>query len=228
MKTRCLNWLLTLGLAISSQAAVQTFTWSTGFANGGVIPDGDINGWQDTRTVSGFLGGDLITDVNVQLNISGGYNGDLYGYLVHSSGFAVLLNRVGRTSGNTYGYGDAGFTGVWLSDQGSVDIHNYGGNHGAAVGPGTWQPDARATDPATVLDTDARTAYLSGFNNLGPNGQWTLYFADLSPVYQSQITGWSLEITAVPEPVTMALGIFGVLFGAVQGVRYLRRKTVVG
>ena len=30
------------------------------------------------------------------LNLSGGWNGDLYAYLVHNSGFAVLLNRVGR------------------------------------------------------------------------------------------------------------------------------------
>jgi hypothetical protein len=44
--------------------------------------------------------GPTITDVNVGLQLSGGWNGDLYAYLVHSSGFAVLLNRVGRGTGN--------------------------------------------------------------------------------------------------------------------------------
>jgi hypothetical protein len=50
---------------------------------------------------------------------------------------------------------------------------------------------------------------------MDPNGAWTLFFADLSGGGSpTRIQTWELEITAVPEPVNVALGIFGGLFGA--------------
>ena len=112
--------------------------------------------------------------MDVTLNISGGYNGDLYCYLTHGSGFSVLLNRVGQTSLNPGGYGDTGFA-VTLSDLAATDIHNYQ-TVGYALNAngqlmGTWQPDGRTADPATVLDTATRSAFLSSFNTLSPNGQ---------------------------------------------------------
>jgi len=110
--------VLLLALAHPAQADfVQTF--NTGFQNGGVVPDGSLTGWSDTRNVTGA--GGAITDVNVTLSLSGGWNGDLYAYLVHNSGFAVLLNRVGRATGNPTGYGDAGTgpSGVTLSLDGT-------------------------------------------------------------------------------------------------------------
>ena len=103
---RCWRW------RVPAQADfVQTF--NSGFQNGGVIPDGQLTGWTDTRSLAGAAG--QITDVSVTLNLSGGWNGDLYAYLVHGSGFAVLLNRVGRDTGNAAGYGTAGMN-VTLSD----------------------------------------------------------------------------------------------------------------
>src|SRR5437764_750391 len=81
--------------------------YNSGFASGGNIPDGSFIGMQDTRTLTG-VPFNTIQDVNVRLNVSGGWNGDLYAYLVHSSGFAVMLNRVGRSSSSSFGYGDSG------------------------------------------------------------------------------------------------------------------------
>ena len=54
---------------------------------------------------------------------------------------------------------------------------------------------------------------LSSFTG-NPNGAWTIFFADMasgpgSPASTSTLVGWSLEITAVPEPANVALGIFG-------------------
>ena len=47
--------VLLLALARPAQANfVQTF--NTGFQNGGVIPDGSLTGWSDTRTLSGAAG----------------------------------------------------------------------------------------------------------------------------------------------------------------------------
>src|ERR1041384_8262913 len=115
MKKQILTGLMAIGFAGAAHATLFTYTWNSGFNNGGVVPDGNAAGWSDTRTISDIFPvpdvdhNDTIVDVNVRLNISGGYNGDLYGYLVHSSGFAVLLNRVGKTSTDAFGYGDAGF-----------------------------------------------------------------------------------------------------------------------
>ncbi|MBM3880824.1 MAG: hypothetical protein FJ387_14090 [Verrucomicrobia bacterium] len=103
------------GVVPADQTKIENVTLiltsNSGFQNNGLIPDNNVNGWSDTRTLSS-ISDNLITDVNVTLNISGAeevaFNGDLYGYLVHSSGFAVLLNRVGRSAGNLDGFGDDG------------------------------------------------------------------------------------------------------------------------
>src|SRR2546423_342903 len=80
-----------MSLAPMVRADFYTTSFSSGFANSGSIPDGSLIGMQDTRTLSG-LTFNSISDVDVHLTISGSWNGDLYGYLVHSSGFTVLLN----------------------------------------------------------------------------------------------------------------------------------------
>ena len=52
-RTTLMIAVLLLALARPAQADfVQTF--NTGFQNGGVIPDGSLTGWTDTRTVSGL------------------------------------------------------------------------------------------------------------------------------------------------------------------------------
>jgi hypothetical protein len=44
----------------------------------------------------------------VQLDITGRFNGDSYAYLIDPQGqVAILLNRLGVTSGNAFGCGDA-------------------------------------------------------------------------------------------------------------------------
>ena len=47
-----------------------------------------------------------------------------------------------------------------------------------------------------------------------PNGEWALFFADRSPGGTSTVLGWGLEVKAVPQPVNLALGIFGVLLAS--------------
>ena len=49
-------------------------------------------GFPDTRSVN-IPGVDEIESVTVNLNFTGGWNGDLYAHLVHGSGFLVLFNR---------------------------------------------------------------------------------------------------------------------------------------
>jgi subtilisin-like proprotein convertase family protein len=179
---------------VVSARLCESFAWAVDAD----IPDNDANGLADTRTVATAIG--ALDDVNVTLVVSNGWNGDLYAYLVHDSGFAVLLNRVGRTGADPLGYDDAGMA-VTFDDQTTNDVHLYrltlNGSHAVPLaGPLTnsWAPDARASDPATVLDTDSRTEFLSSFNGLNPNGPWTLFIADVSPVDTSHLVSWGLEL----------------------------------
>ena len=219
MKLKATFLALALLMSVSAHAAL--FTLSSGALNT-AVPDGNVNGLQSTLTFNDAYF-DNVLDVNVRLNISGGYNGDLYAYLTHGSGISILLNRTGRTGANSFGYGDAGFN-ITLDDAAATDIHNYGGNGGAQL-TGTWQPDARNVNPATVLTTDARTAFLNAFNGLDANGGWTLFIADVSGGDVSTLVSWELDITAVPEPTTVALGFLGGVLALGGGLRAWRRRA---
>jgi hypothetical protein len=225
---------LLLGLVGSAQAAV--YTYSSGFANGGVIPDADPNGWTDTRTISDLNPYAYITDIKVGLNISGGFNGDYYAQLTYTpatgggSGFAVLLNRIGVTAGNNFGYANPGMS-VTLDDSASANIHNYGGG-GSGVATGTCQSDGRTINPnssGVAFDAATPTATLAnmGSQNLNANGTWTLFFADMSAGEQGTLTSWSLDLTVIPEPVNVALALLAggaILF---QLGRFLRSRRLV-
>jgi subtilisin-like proprotein convertase family protein len=215
-KTLLLGALLTV--ALTTHASVYSF--SSGTLNQS-LADANPAGYASSITASGIVDNvadDTIVDVNVTLNISGGYNGDLYGYLVSPDGaLAVLLNRTGRTSGNAFGYADAGFN-VTLDDSASTDIHNYGGNGGSQL-TGSFIPDGRNVNPTTVLNTDTQSALLAALNGGNGNGTWTLFLADMSGGDVSTLVSWGFTVDVVPEPTTWALLIFGsaaALFGAVR------------
>jgi hypothetical protein len=148
-------------------AAQLAFDFSIGLPDGGQIPDGNLAGWSDTRTLSGLPSGSIL-DLNVRLSVSGGYNGDLCGYLTHGSGFTILVNRVGRTASNPFGYENAGLS-VTFDDEavGSADIHSYQNMGGYSVfGGAVWRPDARcqscdgARNPCTQRLPGARSSGL--------------------------------------------------------------------
>jgi subtilisin-like proprotein convertase family protein len=187
------------------------------------VPDGNAVGVYDTQVVTSTQ--TSISSLTVTLNMTGDYNGDLYVYLQHGSGFSVLLNRPGRDNGSFLGYGDSGFD-ITLSGSAANDIHTYRTSVTPSPGlklTGSWQPDGRDVNPSTVLSGSPRTAGLDLFQGLDPNGQWTLFAADLSNGGTSEITSWGLQITAVPEPQSIALVVGGVLLG----FGLLRRKRNV-
>lgn len=225
-KTTFVIAVLLLALARSAQADfVETFT--TPFVNGEVIPDGSLTGWSDTETVSAPELSS-IENLTVTLNLSGGWNGDLYAYLVHSSGpntgFAVLLNRVGVASGNSAGYG-ASVMDVTFSDAGLQNIHFVP----VPTTGGTYQPDGRNISPLTAAATLGSTTPstpLSSFDGVNLNGSWTLFIADVSAGDVSTITSWGLDITAVPEPRSVVEGGIAALFlGVLIGLYRLKQAT---
>jgi hypothetical protein len=234
--------LFVAGIAVHG----QLLTSETYQFTGGSLPmsatDGGTVPVSDTRIILSNIG--EIRDVNVSFTLTnpnpgGAFNGDFYASLTHSSGFAVLLNRVGVRSGSTpdemAGYGDNGFS-VTLDDQAANgDIHTYrmqlplvpgglaGGSHGTPVDPayvlpltGTWAPDGRNVSADSVTIESPRTAMLSSFNGLPASGSWVFTFADLSPGGTAQLSSWSIEVTgvAVPEPAETAAIAAGALVAA--------------
>jgi uncharacterized protein (TIGR03382 family) len=193
-------WLTAATLTPASTVITQTYNVSA------LIPDNNDVGFADIRTISAPELTEIV-DVNVGLVFNGGWNGDLYAYLVHGSGFSVLINRVGRTAGEPDGSASSGMN-ITLDDDATGDAHVSFANTGYITG--TYQPDARTADPLGVLDSSPRAAFLSSFNGLDPNGTWTLFVADQSAGATSTLQSWSLAITAIPEPGTAVLGLLGV------------------
>ena len=175
---------------------------------GGTIPDaleGGAVGVYFTGTVSDLPAGyDNIASLTITLNLSGGYNHDLYAYLVGPGGTLVtLFNQPGSvyTSGSGFDLtlGTSG-PGIQTATQ----------TEGAVFGGGL---------------TYTAAGDLGNFNHTAATGAWTLYFQDLSEGGGSTtLNNWSLGIEAVPEPVNVALGIFG----GVLGVAALRKKLKFG
>jgi subtilisin-like proprotein convertase family protein len=211
-KTLLIGGFLVFKLAGTVTAAViLDENWNVNTA----IPEGSPVGITSAQTFSD-LSSSPITDVAVNLNISGGYNGDLYGYLTlqDANGNAateILLNYMGTTTPNPFGSAGSGMN-VTLSDSGTVNgsIHN-----AAGVPTGTWQPDS-----ANALD--------GTFGGLTANGTWTLFLADMSVGGgTSTVNSWGLDINgaAAPEPAD-----YGLLAGAgllvVSLAGQFRRKHV--
>ena len=210
------TWLvaLTALLPASPAFAVTTVTgtWNVSTA----IPDNSDTGFTSSPSLS-ETANPWIQSVSVRLVVSGGWNGDLYAYLVHGGTMSVLLNRPGSSLANPAGAASSGMT-VDLSDLAPLDIHTALPDSGAPAG--TYQPDGRTTDPSSALDTDARTAPLSAFNGMNVNGTWKLFVADMSPGDVSTLESWSLTINTVPEPsaaVLAGLGIAGMLLARRRG-----------
>jgi subtilisin-like proprotein convertase family protein len=217
--------VIAAGVSLSAQAALYTYSF-TGI--NATIPDTDSSGYVNSQTISegtqgNYLGGNLsVADVVVRLDVSGGWNGDLYAYLRHETvggtGFAVLLDRVGTTAGNPLGSGLNGFgsdgdrSPFRLTDSASYsDVH--GGSSPTYAGQltGTWQ-----------VDQSGGANSLVSFHELNPVGTWSLFVADLSGENVSTLNSWGLEITAVPEPVDVALSVFA----AILLVVYVARSPV--
>ena len=226
-----MNQKLTIVLAaavIFGASAAQATLFSYDFSSFTTtnIPDGNPAGWANSQSISGisnpgeFGPTSVIGDVNVRLTLSGGYNGDLYGYLLLNDGvntvMTVLLDRVGQGTGSqpvtSFGYGDSGMN-VTFSSVGVTNIHYYQqvtGWQTNILNGSAWKPDG---------------GDLTTFNGKSGNGTWTLFLADMSGGSVSSVTSWGLDINVVPEPVTVALGGFGVLVAAAGLARWHKRRT---
>ena len=206
--------LIAMSLLLTATWAQATLSQTETFGSGGSYPLVDSFG----NTASGAIpvgnpvgvafGGDFsqtgfnspVIGITVGLDISGGYNQGLYAYLVAPNGtVVVLLNRPG-TSVNPFGNTGAGMS-VTLQD---------GASNGSINNTTTY-----------VSGTYSAVGTLSSFDSSTANGEWTLFFADLTRGGgQSTLLNWSLDLTVVPEPVLMALATFVAMLMALAGLKW--------
>ena len=204
MKSSHLPLILCLLVACRAPGAVilsQSFS-------GGAIPEGDPVGQVFTGTFNLANAGDLVQDLTVDVNLTGGYNGDFYAALMAPNGTVTELFNQPGTSVNGFGAGGAGMN-ITLSDAANRPIQQETSN---SLLTGTYRP-----------------AFTLGSQNASPaNGQWEIYFASLGTGGRdATLNSWSLGIAVVPEPVLPALGVFGgcLLVGMLLGRRSKTRRA---
>jgi len=195
----------TLFALVIGVATVQASLYPTG-----AIPDGSPSGVSFVGTYDGAPAGSTVSGLTVSLNISGGFNGDLYAYLVSPNGTLVMLMNQPGVSLNGFGASGAGMN-LMLTD--STSDLNY---HGSIQD---------VTSGSYLTGSYNAAGSLANFNGSPADGNWTLYFADLANGGgTSLVEGWSLNITAVPEPANLAMIIFGVSFMGFGIARYFRNS----
>jgi len=96
--------------------------------------------------------------------------------------------------------------------------YDLGGNiNGALIlNPNGSPTYASFTPTITRAGTGGQEIYdvtFSGFNTLNPNNIWALNLWDNNTSgIQNSLVSWTLDITAVPEPLNVALALFAGLF----------------
>ena len=186
MRTRILlATVMPLIAALSARATLCTETLTNVNTP---IPDGNPVGVVFSANVSNAPTGWVVGGVTVTLNLTGGYNGDLYAYLVAPNGtLVVLMNQPGAA---VDGFGATG-AGMDVTLQDGASSH------------GSIQDE---TNSAVLTGTYNAAGMLANMNGSSADGPWTLFIGDLvSGGGASVLNSWSLGITAVAEPVTVTL-----------------------
>ena len=93
----------------------------------------------------------------------------------------------------------------------------------SSTGSGSISSGASASSTAAITGTYLLN-FASTFQDVSPTGDWILFVTDTGPDFQGTLSGWSMSLDVVPEPVNVALGIFGGLLG----LAVLRRKLKFG
>ncbi|UCG16201.1 MAG: S8 family serine peptidase [Phycisphaerales bacterium] len=149
---------------------------------GGIaIPDANTDGVSVTHTVDDHR---AVTDLDLDLQITHPWNGDLIVKLAHDSATAVLVHRPGYPIPNPdFGFGDPGLN-VVLDDW-TTDSIEFATTAGAAPVTGAFRP---YPDPLAV------------FNGHDAYGDWTLTVIDTCTGLTGQLDGWTLRIAEATGP----------------------------
>jgi large repetitive protein len=172
---------------------------------------GTATPYPSTINVSGVVG--LVGDVNVTLTgVSHTFPSDIGVLLVGPVGQKVIL--MDGAGGGT----PIVNVNITIDDQASSSLPSSGGIPSGSYRPTNFFPSDVFAPPAPGAPY---SSLLSVFNGTNPNGVWSLFIQDFSLGDSGSVSGgWSLQITAVPEPSTLLL--FGV--GLMGIAAWIRRK----
>jgi subtilisin-like proprotein convertase family protein len=236
MKKTLITLLVVLTGVWAQATLYPLYTINSGSFSGGTIADGNPVGQSFTGTVTAQPW-ERVVAAAVTLNITGGYNSDLYAYLIAPNGTVMMLmnqasglagtgmNNVTLTAfaltGNTFNV--TGTPPGTQSLQASTDpaIQTAAGTlDGSGRLTGTYQPiDSMLYGPAA--NNSLTQAQYLGLPSAA--GEWTLFMADMvtDDVGNGNHTlnNWSLDLAVVPEPVGMALGLFAAMLLALAGLK---------
>jgi hypothetical protein len=183
-------------LLVGSEARAGVI-YTTATDEGDTITSGV--GLASTITSSGFDSGTFVGNLTVTLNISGGNNGDLYGYLSYNGVLVTILNRPGVGPSNPFGDPGSGYN-ITINDLAGINLGSATGTFGSQT-LGSYNVNGNGNGALAF----------GAYNAQNPNGTWTLYLENgVSGGDPSTLVSWSIAINAVPEPTNVALGIFGV------------------
>jgi len=232
-KTLMMVLVLALTATLAEATLQPILNYSQTFS-GGTILDGNPVGQNFTGQ---FTAADnplaTVVAAAVTLNISGGYNGDLYAYLVAPNGMVqLLLNQPGNLSGNgmnvtltSYLMNSGGFVinGAPGGDQ-TLTASTQPGIQSANDSGGTLTGNYQPSD--SLLYQGVHDAQHYGGTGPLADGTWTLFFSDLtSGGGDATLNSWTLNLAVVPEPVTLALGLFAAMLLCLAGVKRCWRAS---
>jgi|GEM_PF-1943209 len=138
------------------------------------IPDGNTNGVSQDIMVPN---GGSITDIDVSLDISHTYVGDLFVSISHGGTTVVLMDRPGVPN-STYGCSRNNID-CTFDDQ-SLN--------------GTVEDICNNSNPTYSGDYEPEES-LSAFNGMNPSGIWTIFASDVETPDPGTINEWCLDIT---------------------------------
>ena len=153
------------------------------------VPDNTINGVSSTLTVPALPSGATVIGVDVKLNMTHTYIGDMLFNLKAPNGAILALNKY------LTGTGIEGedFVNTVISSNGTGALSS-----GVAPFTGAFKPDAinSAITGAVVQNPAGFVSTATGFASLYsvPAGVWTLAMADGGPGDVGTLTGWSVTI----------------------------------
>ena len=205
------KFFLILAVALSGTWAHATLQLMSG---SGTISGGDGFGYVFSGTYTGLPAPiePLGYNVEVQLNITGGYNEGLYAYIIAPDGTASALIA---DSGTLY-------SGATPANPGTehINFFNYAGSTIAGViGEATINDTVRPAD-APIIISDATIAAWGSQN-------WSLLIGYSDTSYAgATLNSWSLDLVPVPEPVSLSLGIFAAMLLCLAGVNRFWRTSV--
>jgi len=161
------------------------------------IPDGDTDGVSQDITVPNT---GSITDINLSLDISHTYVGDLFISLSHGGSTVVLLDRPGFPASN-FGCNRNNID-CTFDDQSSN---------------GKVEDICNNTNPTYSGDYQSEGS-LAVFNGMDPSGVWTIFVSDAETPDPGTLNDWCLDITTTAPTNTIPCLTMAQLIGDLTGV----------